>query len=355
MPRALDRPRRAWLRAKLRNYYPDAQPRHVLALTRAVSGEAHASAAPIFANPFTVADLGIFDDETLRDLLAQGAHSLTPEELALALRGAKEDIVRRIAFCLPPEQLASFQAALTQPSSHDARKEARARLLDTLFWEFTYWKTPVLYEELTAGERLHPGIFRRLAPALHGAVVLDAGAGSGRATFACLDAGAAHVYAVEPSPGLRRILGAKLARRGAEARVTLLPGRFDALPLGDAAVDVALSCSAFTAEPESGGEPGIAELRRVTRPGGLIALIWPRPEDYGWLAAHDFSYVVLPVPPRMGVRYRSLPSALRVARRFYARNEAVLRYLLRHQRPEVPFALLGANPPHDFCWQRRAT
>jgi hypothetical protein len=52
----------------------------------------------------------------------------------------------------------------------------------------------------------------------------------------------------------------------------------------------------------------------------------------------------------MGARYPSLAVALRVARRFYARHHALVRYLLRTRRSAVPFSLLGDNPPHDYCW-----
>lgn len=344
--------RMGWLRAKLRNYYPHPPSRSVERLERAVAGDAAAADDPLFDNPFTIADVAVLDDETLRDVLAGGARGLECEDLGLALRGAPRELVERVRAALPRRERTRFDAALARRARPAEALTARRRLLDALFWELTYWKTPELYEALTEGERLHPGIFRRLGPLLRGKEVLDAGAGSGRATFACLRQGARHVYAVEPSPGLLRILERKVSGSPLAGRITPVRGRFDTLPLPDDAVDVSLSCSAFTADPEQGGEAGLAELRRVTRPGGRIVIIWPRPEDYGWLAAHGFSYVALPVPETMRVRYRSLRTALRVARRFYAHNASVLRYLLRHRRPEVPFAPLGDNPPHDYCWLR---
>lgn len=342
----------SWLRAKLRNYYPHPPSHSVERLERAVTRGCTADAAPLFDNPFTIADVAVLDDETLRDVLAGGAHGLAPEDVALALRDAPGELVGRVRAALPHRERARFDLARTRRATSDDARAARRRLLDALFWELTYWKTPELYEALTEGERLHPGIFRRLGPLLRGKVVLDAGAGSGRATLACLQQGARHVYAVEPSPGLLRILERKVGQSPAMQRITPVRGRFDALPLPDGAVDVAISCSAFTADPEQGGEAGLAELRRVTRAGGRIVVIWPRPEDYGWLAEHGFSYVALPMPKTMRVRYRSLRMALRVARRFYAHNSSVLRYLQRHHRPEVPFSLLGDNPPHDYCWLR---
>jgi hypothetical protein len=90
----------------------------------------------------------------------------------------------------------------------------------------------------------------------------------------------------------------------------------------------------------------------VTKPGGKIVLIWPRREDYEWLAEHGFQYVALPMDQEMQVHFRSLQSALRCARRFYARNKAVVDYILTHRQPEVPFSVLGFNPPCDYCWLR---
>ena len=214
---------------------------------------------------------------------------------------------------------------------------------------------PDLYDELTEGEQLHPGIFRQLEPHLCDKLVLDAGAGSGRASFECARHGARLVYAVEPSPGLLHILERKLERQVCAGmlepgRVIPCPGRFDHLPLQDHSVDLALSCSAFTADPEQGGEPGLAELKRVTRPGGKIVLIWPRIQDYYWLGTHGFTYVALPLQQEMQVRFRSLKSALKCAHRFYGHNEAVVRYIRSQRSPEVPFSVLGINPPCDYCW-----
>jgi ubiquinone/menaquinone biosynthesis C-methylase UbiE len=341
---------RAWLREKLCMYSPGLRGKAMRPLARRVLRRQGVGSDRLFENPFRIEDLEVFDDETLRDLLGAGGQRLGPEALGPALRESPSHLVERVAAALAGEQRERFMAEATHEEPAD--EHARRALLDELFWELTYWKTPGLYEELTEGERLHPGIFVRLEPELRGRVLLDAGAGSGRATLACLRVGAARVYAVEPSPGLLRLLERKLAAQGDEprARVTLLCGRFDALPLDDNSVDVALSASAFTAEPEQGGEAGLAELRRVTRPGGMIVLIWPQPEDYAWLAAHGFRYVALPVSEDMGVRYRSRRAALEVARRFYAGNPDVLRYLRRHREPAVPYAVLGDNPPHDYCW-----
>jgi ubiquinone/menaquinone biosynthesis C-methylase UbiE len=351
MARATNNSVDGWLKTKLQNYYPGPQREAVEALAEAVKAAREPEGKPLFANPFRLDDLLVFDDEMLREIVTSGAPGLSVDELARSLHNAPAPLMDRIASALPQQQRARFLALLARPAPPQAVEAARRQLLDHLFWELTYWKTPELYEELTEGESLHPDLFRQLRPDLRGKIVLDAGAGSGRATFACLCQGAGHVYAVEPSLGLLRLLEGKLARFAVPARqITPLRGRFDALPLDDRSVDTALACSAFTAEPGQGGEAGLAELQRVTRRGGKLILIWPRPEDYHWLAEHGFQYAALPVPEEMRVRFRSLQSALRVARRFYARDPAVARHLLRSRQPAVPFSLLSANPPHDYCW-----
>ncbi len=315
---------------------------------------AHGSAAlseTLFENPFRPENLLALDDATLRGFVGGEIGHLAPQDIAHALRASPSALVGRLMRLAPPAERTHLAVALYLSAPASAVEAARSRMLDALFWELTYWTTPDLYEDLTAAERLHPGIFQRLGPAIRGRSVLDAGAGSGRATLECLRHGARRIYAVEPSPGLLRILERKLADGPNGSRVILLPGRFDALPLPDDAVEVALACSAFTADASQGGERGLAELTRVTRRGGRIVLIWPRPQDYAWLAARDFRYVALPVHPAMGVRYRSLESALHVARRFYARTGAAQERLLESRQPVLPYTLLGINPPHDYCWR----
>lgn len=303
-----------------------------------------------FSNPFQMADILVFDDETLHYMLASNAFGLTPQRLAYSLQQGPETVVRHIQQDLPAEQRSQFQQALNSSISTQEIEQARQSILNALFWELTYWKTPDLYEELTWGEKVHPGIFRLIESDLRGKTVLDIGAGSGRASLVSVRHGAQQVYAVEPSPGLRRILEQKLAHRSLSSRVCVLPGRFDAIPLANNSVDTALSCSAFTAKDQQGGEPGLRELQRVTRPGGKIILIWPRAEDREWLRQHGFHYVALPTRHSMHIHFRSLYSAIRCIKRFYAHNRAVLRYVLTTWTPEIPFSLLGMHPPRDYCW-----
>ena len=303
-----------------------------------------------FENPFQIEDLIVFDDAELRRLFDADSCRVKLQDLAWSLHGASKSLIQRIRKNLGRHHRLYFIQELNYPAPAEEVRAARKRVLDALFWELTYWKMPGLYEELTEGEKLHPGIFQQLEPYLRDKIALDIGAGSGRATFECLRHGARLVYAVEPSPGLLRILEQKIAQRPASDRVVVRQGDFSHIPLADGSVDIALSCSAFTAAPEQGGEVGLAELQRVTKHGGRIVLIWPRREDHDWLAEHGFSHVTLPVQHEMFVQFRSLRSAVRCARLFYGHNKAVIRYILKRRRPTVPFSVLGLNPPSDYCW-----
>src|SRR5579884_1951794 len=258
---------------------------------------------PARAMVFSIEDLQVFDDEALRHVLSAQSSGFTLRQLAHSLQGASEQLLQRIERNLPEQERACFLYERDRKLDTRIIERARGQVLNALFWELTYWKTPELYEELTEGEELHPGIFQKLEPEIRGRVVLDVGAGAGRAALASLRSGARLVYAVEPSPGLRRIMQRKLAQW--RDQFILYPGRFECLPLEQNSVHVALSCSAFTAMPVQGGDPGLAELRRVTRPGGMIVLIWPRQQDRNWLIQRGFQYISLPMQQEMFVHFRS--------------------------------------------------
>lgn len=243
----------------------------------------------IFENPFGIEDLMIFDDRTLRRILSSESFNLTIEDLTQSLYGASQSLVERIEHHLPVERQSFFKEVLLHVTSEDERRTACKRVLDNLFWELVYWKKPEMYDELTEGEEYHPGIFQHLEPYIRDKVVLDGGAGAGRATLECISHGASLVYAVDPSCPLLNVLEEKLANLPNVARTEC--GSFEQLPLADDCVDISLSCSAFRSESGHGGERGLAELQRVTKPGGKIVIIWPDPHDYDWLARHEFQYV----------------------------------------------------------------
>jgi len=206
-------------------------------------------------------------------------------------------------------------------------------------WPLLYQREPELYELLVEGEPLHPRLFRELP--LDGARVLEVGAGTGRLTLPAA-ARAAKVYALEPVAAMREVLRRKLEERGV-TNVTLLDGRAEAVPLGDQSVDLAISASAFGADPEHGGEDGLRELLRVTRRPGEVIVLWP--DDPNWFMGHGFTHVAF--EGELEVRFRDLATAYRCAGIFY--SPAVADHFRRTRRPVIPFAALGVNVARDLC------
>jgi SAM-dependent methyltransferase len=94
--------------------------------------------------------------------------------------------------------------------------------------------------------------------------VLDLAAGTGKLTRQLVALGA-HVIAVEPGDGMRAVL----ARVVPEA--TALAGSAEAIPLPDSSVDAITVGQAFHWFRH---EEALAEMHRVLRPGGGIALLW---------------------------------------------------------------------------------
>ena len=131
------------------------------------------------------------------------------------------------------------------------------------------WKFPAVYElenKAADPDGLIDAEIRRLHP-WTGAEILDIGCGTGfhLPRFA---AEAAHVVGVEPHADL-----VSLAQR----RVTSCPnvevrhGSAQALPVADRSVELAHARWAYFFGP--GCEPGLRELDRVMRPGGLAVIV----------------------------------------------------------------------------------
>jgi ubiquinone/menaquinone biosynthesis C-methylase UbiE len=96
-----------------------------------------------------------------------------------------------------------------------------------------------------------------------GATVLDLAAGTGKLTRPLVAAGL-RVVAVEPVPEMRAALPGALE------------GTAEAIPLGDGSVDAVTVGQAFH---WFDGDAALAEIARVLRPGGLLALVWNKRVD----------------------------------------------------------------------------
>jgi SAM-dependent methyltransferase len=211
----------------------------------------------------------------------------------------------------------------------------------TLAWELLYRLEPELYDRLVSAERLHPSVLGWL-PQEAGRIV-EVGAGAGRLTLELVGR-AREVVAIEPARPLRQILTRKLAEAGRGDRARVIPGFFDDLPVASGCADLVVACSALTPADGHGGQAGLAEMERVCRPGGRVAIIWPN--HLGWLAAHGYEYVCFAGP--MAAEFASHAEAVELARIFYPRAVEEIR---RRGQRRVPYDVLGINPPRDLAFK----
>lgn len=120
---------------------------------------------------------------------------------------------------------------------------------------------------------------RELLAGLRGSVVeIGAGDGSG---FALYPPAVTHVLAIEPDDDLRSIAAAKAA--SATVPVIVRAGAAEHIPAADASVDAVVSSLVLCSVSEQA--PVLAEIRRVLRPGGILAFYEHVRSDSRLLAA----------------------------------------------------------------------
>jgi SAM-dependent methyltransferase len=152
------------------------------------------------------------------------------------------------------------------------------------------WRFPQTYEIENRGvdpDGVIEAAIREIRP-WDGATVLDIGCGSGfhLPRFAAATAGsgagsgigpgagAARVIGVEPHPPLVQLAGRRVAAvpdPAVRARIEVRAGTAQRLPVETASIDVVHARWAYFFGP--GCEPGLAEIRRVLRPGGAAFVI----------------------------------------------------------------------------------
>ena len=168
--------------------------------------------------------------------------------------------------CLPRGEFA--RACTGDRSSAD-------RVLKAMFWPCVYHLEPDLWDALAGAEPIHPDVLDQID--VPPAAVLEIGAGSGRLTgFLAQRAG--RVLAVEPSRGLGCLLRRRLPS------VQVVAAWADALPFPTGAFELAAACGSLGPDPAI-----LAELGRVTRPGGRILLI--SPEHPEWFQARGWRWI----------------------------------------------------------------
>jgi malonyl-CoA O-methyltransferase len=134
---------------------------------------------------------------------------------------------------------------------------------------------PVMQAEERAMLALMPGDLRAQT-------VLDAGCGSGRYMLHALHRGAARVIGVDLSPAMLECADLALGAHRFDAEIELVQGNLVALPVPNATADLTI-CGLVIGHVQQ-LELALAELRRVTRPGGMVLCsdVHPTGHALGW-------------------------------------------------------------------------
>jgi SAM-dependent methyltransferase len=129
-------------------------------------------------------------------------------------------------------------------------------------------------------------LMAELAGAGPGDRVVDVGCGPGRFLREAAERGATAV-GVDPSAQMRRLAKRAIPDRLRPA-VTVVDGTAEHLPLDDAWATVAWAVASFHhwADPDA----GLAELRRVLRPGGRLLIAERLARPGGWFRHHALTW-----------------------------------------------------------------
>ncbi|MFZ1060997.1 MAG: bifunctional demethylmenaquinone methyltransferase/2-methoxy-6-polyprenyl-1,4-benzoquinol methylase UbiE [Candidatus Rokuibacteriota bacterium] len=138
----------------------------------------------------------------------------------------------------------------------------------------------------------------RMAEPQPGSLALDVATGTGDLALALLtETQARHVIGLDFSDGMLRVGREKLRRKDPAGRVSLVVGDALSLPFPDKTF--ACVTSAFLLRNLADLAQGLAEMRRVTHPGGkVVALEITQPTLPGW--SHLFGWYFHRFVPRLG-------------------------------------------------------
>jgi len=142
---------------------------------------------------------------------------------------------------------------------------------------------------------------RALAGVKPGNKVLDVGCGSGRLTIAAQNwvGTTGEAQGIDPAPEMITIAQKNAARASLAAKFQV--GLVEAIPFPDATFDVVLSRLVMHHLPGDLKQRGLAEMRRVLKPGGLCLIVDFEPPKSPILL-HLVEHLLSPVMAKIDVR-----------------------------------------------------
>ena len=227
--------------------------------------------APPGSASFEAEDIARLSRPSLRLAFEPGPAAPPLEDVAAALGRSRPELVT-VAGQLPAARGERLLRLSQRPITDLERERSRTRLVAGLFWLLVYELRPDLWDRLARLEEISPDLLQALD--CQGRLVVEVAAGTGR--LSCfLAASASLLVAIEPVPSLRARLRQRL-----QGRACVVAAVGHRLPLADGAADLVVSCASFGPDFPIGGEPVVAELERVVRIGGRVAVVGP--EQPGW-------------------------------------------------------------------------
>jgi ubiquinone/menaquinone biosynthesis C-methylase UbiE len=236
-------------------------------------------------------DLALLEPTYLRTQFDPEANGLAMATLAKALHGASNTLRDYVMNHVRADHQNNLQQALKELGilDFDEIYAAQKAVIGVYFWEIVYRKAPDVYDEFSRSQKFPLDI---LFPEtkFSAKIVVDVGCGTGK-LISHLAHFAKYVFGVDPAQPMLAVATRNFVRH---ANVELKLGSFSSTGLASESVDSVVSNMAFRHTEDRGGESGLAEFRRILRPGGTIDLVVTNALTQDFLTDRGFDERVVP-------------------------------------------------------------